>query len=339
VWSSACDMHTPFARKECHTLLIQLTTMQPRDWQGWVIEQTGARELLDSSVVQSLWGGCGELLRLRLRGGARETVILKRVVPLGSSYGDRRKRRSYEVEQQFYGTFSARCHDGCRVAGCLGRLQQGGSALLLLEDLAEAGYSPQRSIGVQHIRTGLSWLANFHAQFLNDPGAGLWDQGGYWHLQTRPEEWERMPAGALKELAPALDRCLRSAKFFTLMHGDSKPANFLWSSQGAAAVDFQYVGRGCGIRDVAYFLDCCLHEEGCAAEAEQWLDFYFGVLRKGLGEAAAEVEAEWRALYPVAWADYCRFWVGWGRRASLGAYSGRQLERAVQHLEQAKWRS
>lgn len=310
--------------------------MESFQWSDWVLGVTGASQITDQVVVQSLWGGCGELLRLRLRGGAVESVILKRVVPLGHSYSDRRKQRSYEVEQHFYRHLSARCDATCRVARWLGSVQQDGFSLLLLEDLREAGFTPHRGIGAAQIRQGLHWLAHFHARFLGVAGEGLWEQGSYWHLQTRPEEWQRMPAGALKQLAPALDQCLRRVQFVTLVHGDSKPANFLWSAEGvAAAVDFQYVGGGCGIRDVAYFLDCCLHEDGCEAQADNWLDFYFDVLRSALGQSMADLEEEWRAVFPVAWADYCRFWLGWGRRAELGAYSQKQVQRAAKFVEGA----
>ena len=138
-----------------------------------------------------------------------------------------------------------------------------------------------------------------------------------------------MPSGCLKDNAQSLDQRLRKARFQTLLHGDAKPANFCWNSQGdAAAVDFQYVGPGCGIRDVAYFLDGCLGESGCEDQAAGWLDFYFATLSQALDahtSASDAVEEEWRSLFPVAWSDFCRFEQGWGRPAPLGAYSQRQL--------------
>jgi hypothetical protein len=211
---------------------------------------------------------------------------------------------------------------------------------LLLEDLELAGYSstarPARSV---YLKEGLHWLARFHSRFLGQPPAGLWPCGSYWHLATRQEEWERMPPGLWKEAAPRLDQLLRDARYQTLMHGDAKPANFCWSkNQGAAAVDFQYVGAGCGIRDVAYFLDCCLDESGSASQGEPWLDVYFEALRQALREDgheahSAALESEWRRLYPVAWSDFQRFYQGWSRRPpSPGSYSQLQLRRALDLL-------
>ena len=52
------------------------------------------------------------------------------------------------------------------------------------------------------------------------------------------------------------------------MHGDAKLANFLFTSDHSqvAGVDFQYVGGGCGMKDVAYLLSC-LDEDACDTHA------------------------------------------------------------------------
>ena len=309
------------------------------DWPGWVLSHTGSQALLKSTLLQNLWGGYGELLRLTLQGGSTPSVILKRVVPpsgLEESVSDRRKRRSYLVEQAWYADGAKRCDNDCRVATCYAIEQLEGSSLLLLEDLGNAGFAPERPPRPQHIRAGLSWLAHFHSRFLSSPPPGLWEQGSYWHLDTRREEWRGMPEGCLKTAAEGLDQRLKAARYQTLLHGDAKPANFCWSPEGsAAAVDFQYVGPGCGIRDVAYFLDCCLGETGCERQANDWLELYFDVLRQamrrdGHADHAEELEKEWRALYPVAWSDFCRFYQGWGNSSPLGSYSQRQLRQAAE---------
>lgn len=306
---------------------------------AWVLEHTGATAIEQTTLIQGLWSGYGQLLRLHLQGQA--PVILKSVVPpetARASVSDLRKRRSYQVEQAWYEGDSQRCDRACRVARCLASEEGGESALLLLEDLGAAGYHPHRPPRAGHIAAGLDWLASFHAKFLGQTPSGLWEQGGYWHLETRQDEWNRMPPGPLKAHASAIDTRLRQARYQTVMHGDSKPSNFCWHANGsAAAVDFQYIGPGCGIRDVAYFLDSCLGDDGCEQQGEAWLDRYFSHLTRSLqaegqGEQSAAVEQEWRALFPVAWSDYARFYEGWGRPGTLGRYSQKQLELTLKTL-------
>ena len=311
----------------------------PHDWVAWVLHQTGSQGLLESTKLQNLWGGYGELLRLKLAGGPAESVILKKVIPPSGdieTVSDQRKRRSYSVEQAWYRHWAPRCDDTCRVARCLGLLQHHDSSWLLLEDLGTAGFYPIRPPRSEHVRAGLVWLAHFHSRFLAEVPKGLWEQGTYWHLATRREEWARMPAGPLNHQAAIIDQRLRTSRFQTLVHGDAKPANFCWTanSKAAAAVDFQYVGGGCGIRDVAYFLDSCLGDEGCDSQADECLELYFSTLRAALGREArpvdpSEIEKEWRDLFPFAWADFCRFEQGWRGPTALGRYSQRQVDRAL----------
>jgi len=92
-----------------------------------------------------------------------------------------------------------------------------------------------------------------------------------------------------------LDRALREAKFQTIVHGDAKPENFL----GDAAVDFQYVGGGPGIVDVAYLLWRERDEER--------------LLRDYLSKLPREIAKEWGALYDTARDDFRRFLDGWRR--------------------------
>lgn len=300
------------------------------DWKDWVLQCTGTSPWPEVELVQRLWGGYGQLLRLTWPDG--RTLILKQVEPpprVQESASDRRKRRSYEVEHCFYRDLAGTLPGACRVARPLG---QRFPCLLLLEDLCGSGLSRRRSLGPEQISSGLAWLAHFHAHFLGQNLPGLWEQGSYWHLETRAEEWARMPEGPLKSHAADFDRLLRGARFQTLLHGDAKPANFLWSDDArVAAVDFQYLGPGCGIRDVAYFLDGCLGQE---QPLEGWLRCYFRHLRSALecsgrGHLAGPLEEEWRRLFPVAWSDYARFWVGWSASASPGRATWEFLQQAL----------
>ena len=93
---------------------------------------------------------------------------------------------------------------------------------------------------------------------------GLWECGSYWHLGTRPDELAALEDGPLKTTAPLIDQALRQSQFQTIIHGDAKLANFCFArhhntanGSTVAAVDFQYVGAGCGIKDVTYFLGSC----------------------------------------------------------------------------------
>lgn len=307
-------------------------------WQDWVLFITGAQSIKDSRIIQGLWGGMGDLIRVELDGGAQTSVVLKRIQfppSTSSSFSETRKRRSYEIESRWYTSYSKLCPTQSRIASHLSSLLTEHGLLLLLEDLHGSGFERGRPPSSTQIASGLTWLAHFHARFLEVKPDGLWEQGCYWHLDTRPDEYRRMPEGPLKKLASAFDRALREARFQTLVHGDAKPANFLWNSDNqAAAVDFQYVGLGCGMRDVAYFLDCCLGEERALLEIDDWLSHYFRELQTALSlhgheSSAAALEAEWSRLFSVAWSDFNRFYQGWADPGPMGKFSRVQLQRAL----------
>jgi len=259
-----------------------------------------------------------------------------------------RKVRSYQIEKTFYQSYSQKCmeldrdclledRDGgltCRVPKMLAAFEKPESSgwLLVLEDLDAAGFnlrSPswRRNPGSSpelDLHACLRWLANFHATFMGCQPTGLWPIGTYWHLATRKQEWESMEECQLKELASAIDQYLNASKFQTLVHGDAKLANFCFGESlhgrndepSVAAVDFQYVGGGCGMKDVAYLVSSCL--DGSESESQQnaLLDIYFRQLEKSLATHKpnidfASLESQWRELYPFAWADFCRFLAGW----------------------------
>ena len=59
-------------------------------------------------------------------------------------------------------------------------------------------------------------------------------------------------------------------------------ANFCFSESRdkVAAVDFQYVGGGCGMKDLTYFVGSCLDESACEQREGDILNRYFQSLRK-----------------------------------------------------------
>lgn len=315
-----------------------------------IVEATGARAFAKGARIQSLWSGYGELFRARLAGLDPEQVVVKLVAPpteqrhprgWHTSIGHERKLRSYDVELEFYDRYADRCGPDARVPHALASGKADGRCWLVLEDLDLAGFGARRQdLSPREVQACLRWLAYFHATFMGVAPEGLWPVGTYWHLETRPEELAVTDDPALVEAAPVLDARLNACRNQTVVHGDAKVANFCFSPNGrdVAAVDFQYVGGGCGMKDVAYFLSSLSDVDACEAEAEGHLDHYFALLRAALAELERPVdpdavEAEWRALYPLAWADFFRFLAGWSPgHWKINRYSRRMTKQALAQL-------
>jgi len=299
-----------------------------KEIQLFVLDAVGAEAIVSRQVLQSLWSGYGEIVRLELAGGRLPSVVLKYIAlpeavvhPRGwnTDRSHQRKLRSYEVEMHWYRDWADRCTRECRVAQCYGAMSAEGTDVIVLEDLDRAGFPLRYSVlDLAGVKLCLDWLAGFHANFMGAAPASLWETGSYWHLATRPDEWAAMADGPLKEAAAEIDRRLNACRFQTVIHGDAKVANFCFGDKlsPVAAVDFQYVGAGCGMKVVAYLLGSCLSEAECDRWQDELLDHYFGRLRAGLSRLAMAIdgqalEAEWRAMYPVAWTDFYRFLLGW----------------------------
>lgn len=321
-----------------------------RDFPQIIKQVTAASEIRLSEVIQELWSGYGAILRYQLTGAKREHAVVKHVHfadakghPRGwdTDFSHQRKLRSYEVETAWYAQWSQRCGAACRVPHCLALETRGDEALMVLEDLDESGFSERRNeVNQTEISACLRWLANFHATFMGCKPEDLWEQGTYWHLATRPDELEALTDLPLKEAAFSIDQLLRNSPYQTLVHGDAKLANFCFSAAGSqvAAVDFQYVGGGCGMKDVAYFIGSCLRDEECERQEAWLLDCYFSELKQALAYHqptldALAVEADWRVLFPVAWTDFHRFLKGWSPgHWKLNAYSERMARELIHNL-------
>lgn len=287
-----------------------------------------ARHIEALEVIQSLWSGYGEIVRLQLHGSHVERAILKHVKPPShidhprgwhSDTSHQRKLTSYAVEMHWYTHQATSCDQHCRVPLCYWAKQSDDEYILLLEDLDAAGFSIRRDcVELSEVCQCLRWLAHFHARFLGVTPKGLWQYGSYWHLDTRQDELAAMQNKVLQRAAPQLDQSLKNARYQTLIHGDAKLADFCFADDGqsVAAVDFQYVGGGCGMKDVAYFLGSCLSDAQCKRHIEELLDDYFNALEQAVQQYNKQVdiqalEAEWRELFPVAWVDFYRFLDGW----------------------------
>ncbi|NOJ11669.1 phosphotransferase [Vibrio splendidus] len=309
----------------------------------------GCHEGFDVQVIQRLWGGYGELVRLVFsqEGHAElKSVIVKHVAlpdkaehPKGwnTKLSHQRKVHSYQVETAWYQSFTQQWDERCPVPVGLQCELQENEWLIVMQDLAEIGFPLISQFDVlaasdyqassytreeQKQRDAcLKWLANFHAKHINidrEQSASLCQVGTYWHLDTRPDEFNALVDLPLKNQAQHIDCVLRECPYPTLVHGDAKLANFCFDSesQNAAAVDFQYVGHGCAMKDVALFMSSAVRPQDCAELESQMLETYFRYLEEALAYyqpqfSFDEVEAAWRPMFYVAWTDFQRFVKGW----------------------------
>lgn len=314
------------------------------------IESAVNASIIQTELIQSVWSDYGKLLRIHFDKPDQPAFVVKAIKPPDeqnhprgwqSTFAHQRKLKSYQVEAYWYELYASETREYVAVPKPFLVHQDADGCLLVLEDL-DAQY-PQRltsPFNKQACLAALEWLAQFHAFHLGHSGEGLWDTGCYWHLDTRPDEWSAMNECLLKTQATAIDRELSDCELSTLVHGDAKAANFCVSEDGqsVAAVDFQYIGRGCGIRDVAYFLGSCLNDDGLYEQSDMLLDHYFTVFRSAV-ESSYEssrlqsLEQRWRDLYPFAWADFQRFMLGWApEHVKLNDYSNEQTDIALQFI-------
>jgi hypothetical protein len=319
-------------------------------FKSLILKSTGAIALVKIERIQRLWSGYGEIVRYGLEGSELSRVVVKHVSLPDQSQHSRgwntdlshqRKIKSYQVEIEWYRQWSQQCTNLCRVPRCLALDSQQNEMFMLLEDLDDSGFSMRLSqVSMPAMHACLSWLANFHAIFMNKTPDNLWEIGTYWHLATRPDELKILQDLPLKKAAFAIDEKLRHSPFQTFVHGDAKLANFCFSQDNkqVAAVDFQYVGGGCGMKDVAYFIGSCLGEKQCQQYETRLLDYYFSVLKEALALHQSsinpdEVEQDWRSLYPVAWTDFHRFIKGWSpSHWKINGYSEKIAREVVAQL-------
>ncbi|OED39144.1 hypothetical protein AB833_16530 [Chromatiales bacterium (ex Bugula neritina AB1)] len=320
-------------------------------WQQLALRSTGAESAVRNETIQSLWSGYGEIFRVSLTGADCNSLIVKHIDPGNperhprgwhTDFATQRKLRSYEVERYWYDHWNNRCRCS-RLAKCYTTHTTGNQTWILLEDLDASGFPIRhQQLDFNTAVVCLKWLARFHAHHMQTEATGLWPIGTYWHLATRPDELRAMTDLKLQRYARQFDAALNQCKYTTLVHGDAKVANFCFSvdNKQVAAVDFQYVGQGCGMKDVAYFIGSCLDEQACELHAADLLDCYFAELSSccDINEIdVRELETEWRAIYPIAWADFYRFLAGWmPAHPKIHRYTRQMTETAYKLVQQAQ---
>jgi hypothetical protein len=157
----------------------------------------------------------------------------------------------------------------------------------------------------------------------------------------------------LKDAAAAIDRAMRgmdpdassgSSKagsssaghafpFRTLVHGDFKSANVLFSADGSrvGVYDFQYCGAGLGASDIVYLFCSSLDEDVLRQHEQELLQYYHGRLQRylqqyGRGGGERYSLQVLQRHYELALLDYCRFMAGWGWWGNAGWARARAKE-------------
>lgn len=291
----------------------------------WVSDALNDNEISQFSLIQNLWSGYGQCFRFYSPKN-KTSLVAKAVKPSTipthpkgwiSAHSHHRKLTSYLVETHFYKYHSTRLT--IHVPTLIHAWADDNTMLLIMSDLNSQGFDQRKNtLNVDEAKHVLIYLARFHATFLStsDNESGLWDRGTYWQLSTRQDEWNAMPDSELKHYAQLLHDTLAQSPYQTIVHGDAKVANFCFrpDSHAVAAVDFQYAGAGVGVQDVAYFLGSALNTRDQLTHTGQCLDVYFNALYEALNHSSVDrdhLESCWRALYPVACADFKRFLTGW----------------------------
>jgi hypothetical protein len=334
-----------------------------------IVESACHGKLSDVEIIQTLWSGYGVCFRALLSKSGDSSqlqditnhekaskgplrIVAKCASPPNERHHPRgwngrkghvRKLASFAFEVDFYRHLQPLTTDHCKVPQCIAVNQCDDNTVLVMEDLASVGFTETTDkLSVDHAKVVLRWLGAFHARFLGQQGAikqrkiKIWDEGSYWHLGTREDEYNAMDESPLKQAAFKIAKSLSNATYQTVIHGDAKVANFCFtqSYNACAAVDFQYVGFGVGVKDVAYFIGSALSEDDQKHYTENCLSVYFEALKEAflLRDAQEtdslsqslqpsfqvcskmcieEVIAEWRELYSFACADFHRFLAGW----------------------------
>jgi len=109
----------------------------------------------------------------------------------------------------------------------------------------------------------------------------------------------------------------RDAGRCTLLHGDAKGANIMFSATGGSAfVDFQYVGSGVPTLDLVYFLGTSIRSSLLQGNGEEeLLRFYYATVTDRLRHHHPTISYPWDTFmwhWELAIVDWQRFMAGWG---------------------------
>ena len=269
---------------------------------------TGAVSEFEYSPLEPGKGLYGQISRLKLTYDPPEAVGPPRIIAKFSASNPAMRQRpntkaSYEREVRFYK--EAAQESPLPVPACYYADvdMESGWHILLLEDLAPArSGSRARGCSQTEARIVIHQIARFHAHWWESPRldkfkwlSGTEIPGDVEPVHFREQLWpaflkrisiqlsdEMMKIGELLgEYKGQIARRLFTRKPDTLIHADYHLENMMFGTAGEEAffvVDWQFVKRGCGIWDVAYFLSENLASEDRQAIEMDLLHEYMRIL-------------------------------------------------------------
>ena len=298
------------------------------EWLTGVLRSGGESDAAVVSVEREPVGAgqVGDTYRLaltydRVDGGGPATLVAKVAAANESSREAAAAHHLYEREVRFYEHVAPRV--GIRTPQCLHAAIDLGSNtfVLLLEDLAPL-VTVDQIVGmtVADAELALTELARLHAPVWGDQaitdlpwlnyGKEQRDQVGLFAAPLFDTFLERYDA----ELEPQVSSVIRSVRDLagaylshepaavTVVHGDYRADNMLFAACGGTiplvVVDWQTVGSGPGLLDVAYVLGTGLAPDDRAAHEERLVRGYHDAIT-----AAGVTGYDWAQC----WDDYRRY--------------------------------
>ncbi len=269
--------------------------------RGWTLQPVGTGQMGDSYRLVLDWAG---------GSGRPATIIAKCPAADRQSRETGRRLHSYEVEVRWYERFAARAK--IRVPHCyFTRLDAAGDFVLLMEDVAPARAGDQLAGGTAaQVRLAISEIAHLHNFRWNDPAlVGIdwlnYTRGNRGFLrefiaQCYPE-WRRRYAGRLDREVLEMGAALvaRLERYFgdrgaplAITHNDLRLDNILFTDAAGRAVivDWQTIGAGAPMSDVAYCIGTSFADPALRAGAEAGLVEHYVSLLTG----SYDGERAWR---------------------------------------------
>jgi len=269
----------------------------------WFAEHLGWRDVTDVSSTSVGHGQVANCHRLAIeRGDAPSVSLIAKVPSLDAvSRSTATLQHLYEREVSFYqqlasnvATRTPQCHFALR--------DEHDDFLLLLEDLSPAVSIDQfAGIDVSLARDGLTALAGLHGPThgLEDLHRSTWLRGVSVELaplyaMVLPDLFdqflarydERLDDDVRDMVASLKGRLAQYSDYSTphpcVTHGDFRTDNLLVGAQGGAVplavVDWQTIGVGSPLLDVAYFLTTSLSPDDCEQFEMDLIDFYLDAM-------------------------------------------------------------